>query len=65
LNSDDSFLGPPKNIEYENMIQKASMVYYFNPKMYAGVFIDIHPDDLEIVRRVYSLSAWLGELGGF
>ena len=47
------------------MIQKASMVYYFNPKMYAGVFIDIHPDDLEILRRVYSLSAWLGELGGF
>ena len=41
------------------------MVYYFNPEMYAGVFIDIHPDKLEIVRSVYSLSAWLGEIGGF
>jgi hypothetical protein len=41
------------------------MVYYFNPSMYAGIFIEIHPDTLEIERRVYSLSAWLGEVGGF
>ena len=47
------------------MIQKTSMVYYFNPKMYAGIFVDINPDKLEIVRNVYSLSAWLGEIGGF
>ena len=65
LTTDDNFLGGVENVEYENMIQKASMVYYFNPEMYAGVFIDIHPDKLEIVRSVYSLSAWLGEIGGF
>ena len=41
------------------------MVYHFNPKMYAGVLIDVHPDKLEIVRRVYTLSSWLGEIGGF
>lgn len=41
------------------------MVYYFNPNMYAGILIDIHPDKLEIVRRVYSLTLWLGEVGGF
>jgi hypothetical protein len=33
--------------------------------MYAGIFIDIHPDNLKIIRRVYSMTAWLGELGGF
>jgi hypothetical protein len=41
------------------------MVYYFNENMYAGIFIDIDPDELEIMRRVYSLSGWLGEVGGF
>jgi hypothetical protein len=47
------------------MITKPSMAYYFNTKMYAGVFVDIHADKLEIVRSVYSLTAWLGEVGGF
>ena len=63
--SDDNFLGTVKTDEYYNMIQKPSMVYYFNPKMYAGIFIDIDPNKLEIVRTVYTLSAWLGEIGGF
>ncbi len=41
------------------------MAYYFNANMYAGIFIDIHPDKLEIERRVYSIASWLGEVGGF
>ena len=27
--------------------------------------IDIHPDKLMIVRTVYTLTAWIGEIGGF
>ena len=65
MNSDGSYLGAVENIEFDNLIQKASIVYYFNPNMYAGIFIDIHPDEFELVRRVYSLSGWLGEVGGF
>ena len=47
------------------MIPKASMVYYFNPKMYAGIFIDIYPDNLYIKRSLYTVTSWLGEVGGF
>ena len=65
MNTDDNFLGTVKSTKYYNMITKPSMVYYFNTKMYSGVFVDIHSDKLVINRNVYSLTAWLGEVGGF
>ena len=33
--------------------------------MLAGIMIDIHADKLMTVRTVYTLSTWLGEIGGF
>ena len=65
LHSDESFIGSLESIEYDNLVHKESMVYYFNPNMYAGILIDIHPDKLETNRRVYSLTGWLGEVVGF
>jgi hypothetical protein len=37
----------------------------YNDNFLAGIQIDLHPDKLMIVRTVYTLSAWLGEIGGF
>lgn len=65
MNTDENYYGFIQSTEYYNLIPKASMVYYFNENMYAGILIDVHPDKLEIVRRVYTLSGWLGEVGGF
>jgi hypothetical protein len=33
--------------------------------MLAGILVDVHPDKLVIIRNVYSLSVWLGDIGGF
>ena len=33
--------------------------------MLAGIMIDLHPEKLVTVRTLYTLSAWLGEIGGF
>jgi hypothetical protein len=33
--------------------------------MLSGVLIDMHPEKLMTVRTVYTLSSWLGEIGGF
>ena len=46
-------------------MQKSSFANYYYENMLAGVLIDIHPDKLMTVRTVYTLSAWLGEIGGF
>ena len=48
-----------------NLVQRSSFPYYNQPHALAGILIDIHPDKLNTVRTVYTLSAWLGEIGGF
>ena len=46
-------------------MQRSSFPYYVYENMLAGILIDIDPGKLMTVRTVYTLSAWLGEIGGF
>ena len=66
MNTDGGYIpGSTEILEYYNLVTKGNIPDYVNPKMIAGIAIDIHPDRLQIVRRVYSFSDWLGEVGGF
>ena len=66
MNTDGGFIpGTSEVLEYNNLEFSGNIPFYYNSKSIVGISIDIHPDKLKIVRRVYSFSSLVGEVGGF
>lgn len=66
LSSTESFWpGPNSEETYWNLVFKKNMKYYWNPKQWNGVLIDVDPDVLKTTRTVYSIVNWMSEVGGF
>ena len=47
------------------MIEKDSFSYYENKNIINGILLDMHDAILTTNRSIYSISDWLGEVGGF
>jgi hypothetical protein len=56
---DSWFMPQSVDIEYYNMVQNPSFNYYFNPRSWSGILIDMKEDSLTYHRQVWTFGDWL------